>query len=354
MKIAIVHDWISSFSGAERVLKQLHLMYPEAPIYTLFNNRSLSEKVMPSAQIIEFGPKGLQRFINRRYLKAMFPSAVESLDLSDYEILITSSPIFAKGIITRPLTKHICYCYSPARQLWDDDRKKSLGTHLGRMWDRSASLRPDIFIAISGHIQKRIKKYYRRDSIVIYPPYEELDAEYRPDGRDMNLARWENSYYLIVSRLIQSKNLELAAQAFNKMKKKLVVIGEGPLYNRLKRISGPNISILGPKTDRELAKFYKEAKAFVMPQEEDFGLTTIEAMAYGKPVIALNRGSAPELIQDGVTGILFDDPIVESIGYAVNKFEEQYYSFNPKAIAERTKKYSASRFREELDKVIKS
>lgn len=344
MKIAIVHDWLTQFSGAERVLRQLHLMYPEAPIYTIDYKDEVKDRVVPNAKVIKLKRK--------RLLSILIPSAIESLDLSEFDVVISSSAIFSKAIITRPKARHICYCYSPSRQLWDNDKSRNVFRHIARIWDRVASIRPDEYVAISEHVRKRILKYYRRDSVVVYPPVEDLSMEYPIKSEDMDLMRWKDSYYLIVSRLIPSKNIELAVEAFNKSGRRLVIIGDGPLLSKLKEMTKDNVTVLGSVSDNELSKFYRESKAFVMPQEEDFGIATIEAMKYGKPVLALRRGSALEIIKEGISGVFFEDPIVESLGRGINIMEETYLHFNGKEISESVEKFSALRFREEFNKIV--
>src|SRR3989338_1687918 len=324
MKIALVHDWLNTLGGAERVLIELHKIFPDAPIYTLFYDKKFSTKHLPDAEI---RPSYLQKIhlINKHYKYAaiLMPSAVESFDLSDFDVVVSSSVFFSKGLVLRPKTRHICYCYSPTRQLWDLHHipysilhtPYSLAQHLLRLWDRQAADRVDEFVAISETVRSRIQKYYKKDAKVIYPPIPEL-----PEGdpeRPM-----EKEYYLIVSRLFPHKNIDLAIDAFNKLGFELVIIGDGPARRELQATAGKNVRFLGRTDDETIATYYRHAKAFIMPQEEDFGLTPIEAMQFGVPTLALQKGGALETIKEGIIGELFDDPIPEALAEGVRRLNE--------------------------------
>lgn len=352
MKIALVHDWITGLTGAERVLKELHAMFPTAPVYTLFARQAFARNYMPHATI---RTSFLQRIpgIWRWYpvFLPLMPLAVESFDLSGYDLVISSSAIFAKGLILKPRTAHICYCYSPSRLLWDRhaeyERRGFLHTfarHALRVWDRQAAERVDRFVAISETVQQRIAKYYHRDSNVVYPPATQLiDGTYTPEIRD---------YYLIVSRLYPHKNIGIAVEAFNKLGLPLVVIGDGPERKRLGRLARPNIIFLGHQPDDRVAAYYRHCKAFIMPQEEDFGLTAVEAMQFGKPVLALRRGGAMEILQEGVTGEFFDDPIPEAIAEGVKRLNENLPKYGSGEIQKSVGKFSTERFRREIMNIV--
>ncbi len=359
MKVAIVHDWLVNLSGAERVLFELHKMFPEAPIYTLFQNRKFTKRYLSDAEI---RPSFLQKIPgiarNYKYFFFLMPTAIESFDLSNFDLVISSSAIFSKGLVLKPKTKHICYCYSPTRQIWDlhfeTDTPYSiiynLSQHFLRIWDRQASDRVDEFVAISEHVRGRIKKYYRRDSTVIYPPcntnhkFEILNSKQilNPD------------YYLVVSRLYRHKNIDIAIEAFNKLNSSLVIIGDGPEKERLKsRIEkGKNIKLVGFVSDDELSSYYQNCRAFIMPQEEDFGITPIEAMSYGKPVLALRKGGAIETIIEGKTGEFFDDPIPEALADGVRRLNENYQNYDQDFIKKHTEKFSGTKFREKILKLV--
>src|SRR3989344_5111776 len=337
MKIALVHDWLVNLSGAERVLIELHKIFPSAPIYTLFYNKKFTDKYFPGVEI-------RTSFLNRipfvakkhKYLVPLMPTAIESFDLGEFDLVISSSAVFSKGLVLKPKTRHICYCYSPTRQIWDlngvDQKSKiknqnfleDIAEHFLRIWDRHASDRADQFVAISEHVRQRIQKYYRRDAIVIYPP-----VSVSSKSESLNPKQYQNSkfkiqnsdYYLIASRLYKHKNVDVAIEAFAKLNLPLVIVGTGPEYKKLKRQSEKckKIKILGFVADEELPYYHQNCKAFIMPQEEDFGITPIEAMSFGKPVLALRKGGATETILEGQTGGFFDDPIPEGLADGVRR-----------------------------------
>ncbi len=355
MKIALVHDWLNNLGGAERVLIELHKIFPKAPIYVLFYNKKFVQEFLSEAEV---RTSSLQRvpFITKiyKYLFFLMPSVIESFDLSNFDVVISSSVIFSKGLVLKPKTRHICYCYSPTRFLWDmhseyENRRWLVGLsrHLLRIWDRQASDRVDEFVAISKHVQSRIKKYYRRDAKIIYPP------TFITTRRVVMKESVDNSsYYLIVSRLFPHKNIDVAIDAFNKLGYKLVVIGDGPAKKDLKKIAGKNIKILGYKNDDEIRDYYLNCKAFIMPQEEDFGLTTVEAMSFGKPVLALRKGGALETVVENMTGEFFDDPIPEALADGVRRLNENYLSYSPLVIKKWSEKFSRERFKEEMLKLV--
>lgn len=389
MKLALVHDWLKEIGGAERVLIELHLMYPEAPVYVLFYDPAFVRRWLPAAKI---HASFLQRvpFITRIYpmLAWLMPVAIESFDLSGYDQVLSSSVIFAKGLVLKPTTEHVCYCYSPTRQIWDlgqsGDKSgwvRMAMEHLLRLWDRSAADRVDRFVAISKTVQERIKKYYRRDSVVVYPPvgplgsealYPKRDAaqaprlgawrgaEHRDNAEPLERGDYRSSlghkaelpFYLIVSRLYDYKNIDIAIQAFNKLGYPLVIIGAGPAERKLRAMAGKNISFLGRLNDSSVASHYAACRAFIMPQEEDFGLTAVEAMSYGKPVVALRRGGATETVVEGVTGEFFDDPIPEGLADAVRRLNEHYGSYAPSGIKSHAQKFSEEVFKNEAKKIL--
>lgn len=349
MRVALVHDWLSTLGGAERVLVELHKIFPDAPIYTLFYDKKFKAEHLLDAEI---RPSYLQGFpfINKHYKYAavLMPSAIESFDLSDFDVVISSSVFFSKGLVLRPKTKHICYCYSPTRQLWDlhtGNRESGTGyqlaQHLLRLWDRQAADRVDEFIAISETVRSRIQKYYKKDAKVIYPPVPEL-----PEGSPEKPLKKE--YYLTVSRLFPHKNIDIAIDAFNKLGFELVIIGDGPAKKELKRLAGKNIHFLGRQDDETVATYYRHAKAFIMPQEEDFGLTPIEAMQFGVPILALRKGGALETVKEGITGEFFDDPIPEALADGIRRLNENYRNYRPDVIRSYTNHFSKSLFRKQI------
>lgn len=362
MRIALVHDWLNNLGGAERVLIELHNIFPKAPVYALFSNKKFVREFLPEAEI---KTSSLQKIplVSKlyKYLFFMMPSAVESFDLSDFDVVISSSVIFSKGLILKPKTRHVCYCYSPTRFLWDRHAEYEnkgwlavLSRHLLRIWDRQASDRVDEFVAISKNIQSRIKKYYGRESKIIYPPVmvESRITNYELRNSENHNPKFiihnSGNYYLIVSRLFPHKNIDVAIDAFNKLGYELIVIGEGPAKKDLKKMAGKNIKILGYKKDDEVRDYYYNCKAFIMPQEEDFGLTPLEAMSFGKPVLALRKGGALETVVENMTGEFFDDPIPEALADGVRRLNENYNNYSPLVIQKWAEKFSREKFKKEI------
>ncbi len=353
MKIVLVHDWLINIGGAERVLIELHKIFPQAPIYVLFYDEKFVKEFIPEAEI-RTSPLQKIPFVFKiyRFLAFLMPSAVESLDLSEFEVVISSSVVFSKGLVLKPKTKHICYCYSPTRFLWDRnieyENKSFLSyiyRHFLRIWDRQASDRVDEFVAISKNVQNRIKKYYRRDSKIIYPPLTLSNIVREKTVNNPN-------FYLIVSRLVPHKNIDIVIDVFNKLGYELIIVGSGSHKNYLTKKAKKNIKFVGYKDDNEIARYYQDCKAFIMPQEEDFGVTPLEAMAFGKPVIALKQGGATETILEGVTGEFFDDPIPEALADGIRRLNENYSSYNPDTIRKHVQKFSRDKFKKEMLKLI--
>ena len=362
MRIALVHDWLNNLGGAERVLIELHSIFPEAPIYTLFSNKKFTSQYLPDATLVN-SPLQKVPFINKiyKYFSLLMPSMIESFDMSDFDVVLSSSVIFSKGLVLNLKTRHICYCYSPSRSFWDrhsDYENKSwksgIVRHILRIWDRQAADRVNEFVAISKHVQDRIKKYYKRDSIVIYPPttleYQAKSIEYSGNTKSLMSS---TDYYLLVSRLFPHKNVDIVIEAFNKLNLPLLIIGTGPEYYELKsRIENPKIKLLGFLPDQDLPQYYQSCKAFIMPQEEDFGLTPIEAMTYGKPVLALRKGGALETIIEGQTGELFDDPIPEALADGIRRLNENYSAYDTTTIKLQAQKFSRDIFRQKMLELV--
>ena len=365
MKIAIVHDYLTKLGGAENVLQVIHNIYPDAPIYTLLYDESGTKKQF--AEGYDIRPSRLQKLPkiirNRsRLLLSKFPNAIEKLDLSEFDVVISSSNSFAHGVITQPKTLHITYCYSPMRYAWDWTHKYLDENNIGygligfyirglisrlRIWDFNASKRTDDWVAISKTVAKRINKYYRRDSIVIYPPAditELIKNEQKP-----------SDYYLIVSRLTQYKNIDLAIKVFNELHLPLYIIGEGADQNRLEKLAGKTIKFLGWQNDNSRNKYISNSKAFLFPGEDDFGLTPIEAMAAGRPVIAYNAGGATETVVSGKTGEFFNDfSNPKFLKDAVAKVERNYQNYNPAVCKEQAKKFSSEIFTKKFSDFVKT
>lgn len=353
MKTALVYDRVNSWGGAERVLLALNKIFPEAPLYTSVYKRkkagwaSAFPKVIPS--FLQNIPLAKSRHDLFPYL---MPLAFESFDFSEYELVISITSEAAKGIITKPGTKHICYCLTPTRYLWSGYKEYFKNSAIRNMvapivrylkaWDVQASKRPDVIVGISQEVVGRIKKYYGRDAKLIYPPvkYSALrSTEKSPDG----------PYYLVVSRLVPYKKVDLVVQLFNQMNRQLVIVGDGRESKKLRNMAGSNIKFTGRISDEELWKYYAGCKALIFPQEEDFGITAVEAQLAGKPVIAYKNGGASETVINGKTGILFDEQTTGSLANAIQRFEKM--KFNPIDCVENAKRFSFERFKKEFAKL---
>ena len=310
VKVAIVHYWLVNMRGGENVLELLCDLFPDADIYTLVYDRdAISEKinrhrVTPSfVQRLPFGVRHYQKYL------PLYPLAFEQFDLSGYDLIISSESGPAKGILPPPDSCHVCYCESPMRYIWNmyHDYRKGMSlfgkflwailSNYLRLWDFAGAQRVDHFIANSQNVRKRIQRYYKCDAEVVHCP--------------VDFARFRNEpaedFYLFVGQLIPYKKPDLAVEAFNRSGQKLVVVGDGAMRKELEKAAGPNVSIVGPKRGEELVSLYARCRGFVFPGEEDFGITPLEAMASGKPVIALGRGGALETVVDGKTGVFFDE-----------------------------------------------
>lgn len=353
MKVALVYDRVNSWGGAERVLLALNKIFPEAPLYTsAYNERTAPwSKVFPSVipSFLQNIPLAKSRHDLFPYL---MPLAFESFDFSSYDLVISVTSEAAKGIITKPGTKHICYCLTPTRYLWsgyEEYFKNSTRRHLVdpivrylRAWDKQAAQRPDVMVGISKEVVGRIKKYYGRDAKLIYPPVEYSALRSTEKSQD-------GPYYLVVSRLVPYKKVDLVVQLFNQMNRQLVVVGSGSDNKKLRNMAGPNIKFAGHITDAELWKYYAGCKALIFPQKEDFGITAVEAQLAGKPVIAYKKGGASETVINGKTGILFDEQTTGSLANAIQRLERM--KFNPIDCVENAKRFSFERFKEKFAKL---
>jgi len=358
MRVALVHDHLAQDGGAEKVLKVLAEMFPAAPIYTLLCDQKNVDKYYKDRQIetsiIQKLPGGITHY---QWYMPFMPMAVEFFDLTGYDVVISDASAFAKGVITSTDTLHICYCHTPTRYIWDYTHKYikelkynkyfkkiiSLVLNYIRIWDKVAADRVDLYLANSETVKKRIKKYYRREAVVINPPVEIEQFKISPEIDD---------YFLIGGRLSPYKRVDLVIEAFKSSGKKLKIFGEGVDLSRLKKIAGdqPNIEFLGRVNDQEKSELYSHCQAFLNPQEEDFGITMIEAFASGRPVIAFRKGGATETIIEGVTGVFFDEQTADSLITAIKNFHKD--KFNPRLIRQHAEKYSVERFKNEIKKFI--
>ncbi|OGH13827.1 MAG: hypothetical protein A2860_02305 [Candidatus Levybacteria bacterium RIFCSPHIGHO2_01_FULL_37_33] len=362
MKVALVYDRVNKWGGAERVLLALHKIFPDAPLYTSVYDKDKA----PWAKVFSVKTSFLQNFPfasgNHEYYAPLMPLAFESFTFDEYDLVISVTSEAAKGIITKPGTLHICYCLTPTRYLWsgyDEYFKNPILRFISkpvvsylRFWDRIASQRPDTFIAISREVQKRIKKYYNRDSDIIYPPIQIQNPKLQIPNKSLNTKYKipNTEYFLIVSRLVPYKKIDLAVKVFNKLGLPLKIVGTGIEENRLKRMAKPNIEFLGYLTDKELVEYYKECQALIFPQEEDFGLTIPEAQSFGKPVIALKKGGALDIVTDGKTGIFFEVQSKKSLEDAILKFQKM--NFNPQDSIKNAEKFNFEEFKIKLKKEI--
>ncbi len=371
MKIAIIHDFLTYWGGAEQVLLSLHRMYPEAPIYTLIYDEKFVKKYFPQANIKGSFLQKFPAFLRRRkkYLLPLAAVAPETFDLKDFDLVISSSSSFAKGVVVKPKTIHITYCHTPTRFLWDWYweylRENNISgwkkifvipvLHYLRMWDKSVADRIDYFIANSGTTQKRIKKFYRRDSHVIYPPAD--TDKFSVQGGSVMIGKTtdqteEKKYFLIVSRLSPYKKIEVAIEAFNKLDWPLVIVGEGEYGEHLKQIAGKNIRFAGFVENEKLVDYYLGAKALIFPGEDDFGITAIEAMASGIPVIALRRGGVRETVVEGVTGEFFDFSVAPLIADAVMRFAGKEPQYSAQAMRAQASKFSRQIFEKKIGQYV--
>ncbi len=347
MKAAIVHDWLTNYGGAERVLQAIADQFPDAPIYTVVYDKEKMGGHFKNHEIrttyIQKIPFGVKKY--NLYLP-LLPGAVERLDLTEYDLVISSSTCCAKGVLTRADAIHICYCATPMRYAWDFYFKyknssgglKKLLIPLFmkgiRQWDVISSNRVDHFIANSKNVAKRIKKHYRRESQVIYPF---ADTEFfTPEGSE------DKGYYFIVTRLVEYKRIDLAVKAFNKLGLPLIIAGEGRELANLKKIAKDNIKFTGRISNEEIREYYRGCKAFIFPGEEDFGITPVEAQSTGKPVIAFGKGGALETVIDGVTGVFFPQQTAESLSEAVERFQK--LTFDPDVIRKNAENFSKAEF----------
>ncbi len=349
MKVALVHDHLVQYGGAERVLKILHEEFPEAPIFTLLydkqtmGNDFAKKDIRPS--FLQRLPGALKHY--QWYLPLM-PTATEQYDLSEFDLVISSTSAMAKGIITNPQTLHICYCHTPTRYLWTDSHayirelkkgrlvKRIIPPYLTylRQWDRLAADRVDHFIANSHNVADRIHKFYRRDSEVIYPPVE---------TSTFSVGNQVNHYYLAGGRLVSYKRFDIVVEAFNRLGIPLKIFGAGPEEKRLRKMAKPHVEFVGKVSDQRKAELYAHALGYINPQEEDFGITAVEAMAAGRPVIAYPVGGALETVIPGQTGEFFEEQTWESLGDAVIRFKPE--SYDPQAIRQHAETFSTEAFR---------
>ncbi len=366
MKIALAHDWLNQMGGAENVLEELVNMYPAAPVFTTIYAPTL----MPAAyQRWNIRASWLNRApaIHRHHQPylPLYPAAVSSLNFDGYDVILSNKSGFIHGLPHSPQQLHICYCLAPTRYVWDYDGyavREGFGAWLGRLigpvvnrlqrWDFNAAQLTSVengkgvdhFIAISKEIQARIKKFYNRDSVIIYPPVD--TARFKPADKNSP----PGDYYLIVSRLIPYKRIDLAVQAFNRLGKRLIVVGDGRDRAALQAMAGPTVEFKGRLPWANVVDLMAHCQAFLFPGFEDFGIAPVEAQSAGRPVIAFARGGALDTVIEGETGLFFREQSVEALIAAVEAFEKQ--SFDPTAARANAELFSTARFRREMGEFV--
>lgn len=357
LRTALVHHWLVTRRGGEKVFEALFELFPHADIFTLVCDRSEFDHVARGANLhtswLQVLP-GSKRWYP--YFLPLFPWATERLGLAGYDLVISSDAATLKGVRTDPRSLHICYCHTPMRYLWEGYEAyysswsplvrlahRWIGPHL-RRWDYDAAQRVTHFVANSRNVAGRIRRTYDRDSTVIYPP---VDTEaFSPDLS----SRKSEDFFLVVSQLVPYKRVDVAVEAFNRAGKPLVVIGAGPEFARLRRCALGNVRFLGFQPDIAVQDAMKRCRALVFPGEEDFGMVMVEAQACGKPVIALGRGGACEIVTDPATGVLFEQPSVESLREALERFDR--LQFDAAAIRTSALRFTRARFAQEFSTLV--
>lgn len=358
MRIALVHDYLMQDGGAERVLLALHELYPDAPIFTLFHDPERTHSGFKNARIITSSLNRLPLAGSHyEWYLPLMPHGVESFDLANYDVIISSSSNFAKGALADPYATHICYCHTPNRFLWEERLgymhnlkkpgiiKKILPYYLHhlRQWDHLAAERPDELITNSAVSRARIQRYYRRDARIIYPPV---------DITSIPLSQSSGEFWLTGGRLVAYKRFDLVVTAFAHLNLPLKIFGTGPEEKRLRALAGPRTEFLGAVDEATKIELYQKAIAFFYPQIEDFGITAVEAMAAGKPIIAYHEGGVRETVVDGVTGQLFPKQCWEDIGNAVIRFDPNRYQ--PATIRTHAERFSKERFQQAMKQVVET
>jgi glycosyltransferase involved in cell wall biosynthesis len=353
VRSAIIHYWLLGRRGGEKVLDGLCRLLPEADVFTLFcDPATLSDEVRRHPVTTSF-LNPLRR--GYRSLLPLMPMALESFDLRGYDLVVSSESGPAKGVITSATTRHVCYCHTPMRYLWDlypayrNEWTRSrfkraamapIANYL-RLWDYASAARVDRFVANSDNVRNRIWKTYRRESVVVHPPVDVASCYWRPAG----------DYYLAVSELVAYKRIDLAVRAFSQCGRKLVVVGDGPEYRRLRAAAAPNVEFTGRVSDAEVRELLAGARAFVMPGEEDFGMTPVEALASGKPVIALGRGGVLETVPS-FGGVFFDDPAESAVLDALQRLDAMERGLQPAELRAWAERFSEPEFARKMRPIL--
>jgi glycosyltransferase involved in cell wall biosynthesis len=351
MKVAIVHDYLSQFGGAERVVCEMAKIFQDAPIYTSIYFSDLTWPDLQNHRVVTTWLQNVPG--SRRHFKALlplYPLVFNGLGLEEYDLVISSSSSFAKGINVRKGAIHICYCHTPTRFLWSfDDYLNRQGfsevtrpllrpmVHWLQRWDLGAARKPDYFVANSTVVQQRIRRTYGRDARVIHPP---VNVE------RFKVSHHSDDFYLIVSRLLSYKRIDLAVEAFNRLGLPLVIVGDGPDRAYLQRIAGCNITFTGYLSDTQVLDYFYRCRAFIFPGEEDFGIAPLEANACGKPVVAYRAGGALDTVDHGKSGLFFDRQVPEALVHAVLASRE--IPWNPDTIRAHAETFCPDTFRQKM------
>ncbi len=367
--VALAHDFLLTYGGAERVFTALVEIFPSAPIYTLLADPKIVARYFPDRDIRVSWLSRLPKFLKKRYrlFLPFFPVAAESFDLRDFDLVISSSGAWSKGIVTRLNTLHIAYLHSPMRYAWDYHNQylNELGAYgkfqiltrlllsYLRVWDRQAAERPDVLLVNSKFTQARVNKYYRRESDVVYPGALELYEKTKPFSSGISEKR---THFLVVSRLTRSKKVAYVVEAFNKLGFSLIIVGEGPERAALEKLANRNIRFVGFVPDSELANLYAGARAVIFPAEEDFGMVAAEALSFGAPVIAYEYGGIREIVISEKTGELFQAQTPEVIAEATRRFLEREGQYDEEmmkqSVAHLTKENFQNGIRSAVEKLL--
>jgi len=355
-KVALVHDYLVQDGGAERVLITLHEMFPSAPIFVLIHQPEATHMSLRDAKII---PSFLQNLpfakTHYQWTLPLMPMAIEHFDFSGFDLIVSSSSSFAKGIITPPGATHVCYCHTPTRFLWEERvnyiedlpqlrflRPILLPVlHNIRQWDKLASLRPDRIVTNSNMSRTRISRYYGRDAEILPPPVE---TSLIPIGKG------DGGYWLAGGRLVPYKKFDVVVRAFTKLNVPLKIFGTGPEEKKLRNMAGARVEFLGHVSDEERVRLYQHAIGFLSPQIEDFGITIVEAMSAGCPVVTFQKGGGAEIVQNGVTGIYLTRQAWEDIGDIVIRFDRS--RFDSAVIRRHAEQYASERFKQEFARIL--
>ena len=358
LRVAIVHDYLAQAGGAERVIEAMHELWPDAPIYTSVYD---SKATFACFADMDVRTSFLQKFHFARNAKRhkmlllLYPTAFEHFDMSGYDVVVSNTTSFAKGVVTGPETCHICYCHTPARFAWRYHEYISQGNfsrlqkrvlpfmvHMLRSWDLQAAGRVDYFLSNSFNIARRVQKFYGRTSEVLYPPVDTRRFHIEPNP--------QADYFLVVSRLVSYKKVDLAVEACTRLNLPLKVAGSGPEVARLKALAGPTVEFLGRVPDGQVEKLFANCRAFLFPGEEDFGIAPLEAMASGRPVVAFRAGGAMETVVENKTGVFFDEPTAESLMDALHRLED--LPIHPERIRAHAEAFDVHAFQTRLQSLV--